>query len=837
MEEESKPFGLWLKRRRRALDLTQEDLALQIGCALVTLRKIETGERRPSKPILERLAAILSIPPAEQPAFMAYARSVYPGDAPSRHPAAPHTAPSDLADHTPWQTSERSARADNLPLQLTSFIGREREIAAVRQRLSETRLLTLTGSGGAGKTRLALEAAAGLLSDFVDGVWWVELASLTDPALVPQAVGAALGLRDEAKRPLLDQLSDHLCAKRLLLVLDNCEHLIAACATCADVLLHAAPELRVLVTSREPLAIAGETTYRVPSLQVPDPEHLPPLAALAQCESVRLFVERGAAVLAGFTVTEANSPALGEICMRLDGVPLAIELAAARIKVLSVEELRARLGDRLRVLTGGSRIALPRHRTLRATLDWSYGLLAEPERILLRRLAVFAGGWTLEAAEAVCGGDGLPEAEVLDRLASLVDKSLVNLEWRGDAGRYGMLETVRQYATERSVESGETDFLRQRHASFFLELVERAEPKLFGPEQDAWYARLEAEHSNLRAALEWLVVQGDTAQGLRLAGALWRFWEVRGHLAEGRSWLSEMLRRAGPDADAAARAKALLGTAVCAYYLRDHTAAAAQLSASLELFRAVGDRQETAHVLIYQGWMATDRGDFTAARLLFAEALAICQAIGDRHGIAWATARLGLVAWWAGDLATAEPLLKQGLALCRQTNDQLGTAQWTYLLGNVCYAKGDLDSAEALFEEAAPLCRAVGDRRDLGFVRIDLGIVAYDRGEVEKGGTRLKEALALFRELGDPMGITFSLLVATFGSLAQSQPARALRLGAATQSQFEAIGMVAPQDFVVKFQGAVGAARQMLDAEVADAAWTEGCAMSVEQAIAEALEV
>ena len=260
---------------------------------------------------------------------------------------------------------------------------------------AETRLLTLTGSGGAGKTRLALEAAAELLSDFVDGVWWVELASLTDPALVPQAVGAALGLRDEAKRPLLDQLGDHLCGKRLLLVLDNCEHLIAACATCADVLLHAAPELRILVTSREPLAIAGETTYRVPSLQVPDPEHLPLPAALAQCESVRLFVERGVAVLPGFTVTEANSPALGEICMRLDGIPLAIELAAARIKVLSVEELRARLGDRLRVLTGGSRIALPRHRTLRATLDWSYGLLAEPERILLRRLAVFAGGWTL----------------------------------------------------------------------------------------------------------------------------------------------------------------------------------------------------------------------------------------------------------------------------------------------------------------------------------------------------------------------------------------------------------------------------------------------------------
>ncbi len=536
------------------LDLTQEELAQQIGCALVTLRKIETGERRPSKSILERLSLILSLPPAEQPAFMAYARSVYPGGGPS-----PHAAATDTLDRTPWQTSEHPARGDNLPLQLTSFIGREREVAEVQRLLAETRLLTLTGSGGAGKTRLALQAAAGLLSEFEDGVWWVELASLTDPVLVPQAIGSALGLRDEAKRPLLDQLGDHLCGKRMLLVLDNCEHLITACATCVDVLLHAAPDLHILVTSREPLAIAGETTYRVPSLNVPDREHLPPLAELAQFEAVRLMVERGAVVLPGFAVTDVNGTAIADICQRLDGIPLAIELAAARIKTLPVEELRARLGDRLRVLTGGSRIALPRHRTLRATLDWSYGLLAEPERILLRRLAVFAGGWTLEAAEVVCGGDGLPEAGVLDHLAGLVDKSLVTLELPDAAGRYRMLETVRQYATERLVESGETDRLRQTHAKFFLELAEEAEPKLFGPEQDAWFARLEAEHSNLRAALEWLDALEEAMQGLRLAGALWRFWEVRGHLAEGRSWLSEMLRRAGPDAEAAAAGEGAAG--------------------------------------------------------------------------------------------------------------------------------------------------------------------------------------------------------------------------------------------------------------------------------------
>ena len=562
MDETTLPFGLWLKHQRRAMDLTQEVLAQQIGCALVTLRKIESGERRPSKQILERLAAILSIPPAEQPAFMAYARAVYPDAA----PPLPRVAP-EAPEQVPWRTPGRDLFSNNLPAQLTSFIGRQREMAEVRRLLGETRLMTLTGAGGAGKTRLALEAAAGLRPDFTDGIWWVELASLYDPALVPQAVGAALGLRDQASRPMLDQLGDHLRARRLLLVLDNCEHLIAACAITANTLLRVAPTLRILVTSREPLEIAGEITYRVPSLETPDPAHLPPFASLARFEAVRLFADRAAAVLPGFVLTEANGSAVAEICCGLDGIPLAIELAAARMRTLSVEELRVRLRDRFRVLTGGSRVALPRHRTLRATIDWSYGLLSEPERVLLRRLAVFTGGWTLEAAEAVCSGDGVPEGEVLDLLAHLVDKSLVILEWPSDVGRYRLLETVRQYGLELLEERGETLIWRQRHASFFLAVAEEAEPKLFGPEQDAWFARLEAEHGNLRAALEWLAQQDEALQGLRLAGALWRFWEVRGHLAEARTWLSEMLRRAGPNADAAARAKALMGAGGSAYYL------------------------------------------------------------------------------------------------------------------------------------------------------------------------------------------------------------------------------------------------------------------------------
>ena len=425
MEEISVPFGVWLKRQRRSLDLTQEELADLIGCALVTLRKIEAGERRPSKQLLERMAAILAIPPDEQPAFVTYARAVFAESAPPSLALAGGA----LKD-TPWQRPAQRTRTNNLPLQLTSFVGREHEMAEVEQLLTRTRLLTLTGSGGSGKTRLALRVADGLLSEFEHGVWWVDLARLSDPALVLQAVTEAIGLRDEAQRPLLDQLADYLQHRRLLLILDNCEHLIAACAAFADAFLRVAPGLKILATSRDPVSIGGEITFRVPSLQVPDPGHLPPAAALVEFESVQLFGERGAAALPGFGVTEANGPYVAEVCYRLDGIPLAIELAAARLKVLTVEDICARLGDRFHLLTGGGTLALPRHQTLRATLDWSHDLLSESERALLRRLAVFAGGWTLEAAEAVCGLVDERD-QVLDAMAGLVDKSLVVLEWQG----------------------------------------------------------------------------------------------------------------------------------------------------------------------------------------------------------------------------------------------------------------------------------------------------------------------------------------------------------------------------------------------------------------------
>jgi tetratricopeptide (TPR) repeat protein len=436
----------------------------------------------------------------------------------------------------------------------------------------------------------------------------------------------------------------------------------------------------------------------------------------------------------------------------------------------------------------------------------------------------------------VCSGEGVAEGEVLDLLAHLVDKSLVILEFPGEAGRYRMLETVRQYGLELLEENAETLIWRQRHVSSFLALAEQAEPKLYSPEQSVWFARLEAEHGNLRAALEWLAAQGEAAQGLRLAGALWRFWEVRGHLAEGRMWLSEMLRRAGPDADAAARAKALLGAGGCAYYLRDH-GADAYWEESTRLYRTLDDRQGLARVLIYQGWLANDRGEFAASRNFYGEGLALCRAIGDRQGTAWALARLGMLAYWEGDPAGGVSLLEQGLALSREINDQLGRAQWTYLLGAVHHALGALNAAVALYQEALPLCRELDDRRDLGFLLFYLGVGALDRGELANGWEHLKESLSLFLELGDPMGIGTSLMFSSLASLAQSQPARALRLGSATLNLMESNDFVPPRNLQVKFEEAMGAARQMLDAQTADAAWMEGYAMPLEQAIAEMLEV
>ena len=432
---------------------------------------------------------------------------------------------------------------NNLPTQLTSFIGREKEVADIKNLLGNTHLLTLIGPGGTGKTRLSLQAGTDLLHSYPHGVWLIELAPVSDPAAVPAAALSALDLPSEVHRPAIEMLSDFLREKEALLILDNCEHLVDACARMVDRLLHAAPKLRILASSREALGIAGEVSYRVPSLGLPDIKQLPSLDSLSQYEAVRLFIDRAQAAQPSFHVTNENAPAVAQICYRLDGIPLALELAAAKVRALSVDQIAKRLDDRFRLLTGGNRTALERHQTLRATLDWSYNLLPAPEQILFRRLSTFVNGWTLDAAESVCSDELIPREDVFDVLEKLVNKSLVLAqEWK-DETRYSMLETMRQYAGEKLIESGESEKLHDRHLNYYLELAETAEPHLIRPEQIIWLDRLEADHDNLRQSLEWALGKESAEPALRLSAALGQFWDIQCDWMEGAQWLERALQK------------------------------------------------------------------------------------------------------------------------------------------------------------------------------------------------------------------------------------------------------------------------------------------------------
>src|SRR5215204_1497259 len=474
---------------------------------------------------------------------------------------------------------------NNLPLELSSFVGREKELAEVKRLLGETRLLTLTGSGGCGKTRLALAAATDLLEEFEEGVWMVELAPLADPSLVAQAVGSTLGVREQPGRSLTEMLSGYLGSKKVLLVLDNCEHLIEACAELAEALLRFCPGLRVLATSREALGITGEVAWPVPSLSLPDLRRMPDIGSLPEYESARLFVERAVAVRPDFVLTEQNASAVAQVCYRLDGIPLAIELAAARTKVLSVEEVADRLDDCFRLLSAGGRTAMPRQHTLHATMDWSHELLSEEERSLFRRLSVFAGGFSLEAVESVCIGEDVERDEVLGLLSHLVDKSLVAVWEKDGETRYRLLETVRQYGRDKLSESGEEGQLRERHAGYYLALAAQAEPELKGAGQVEWLKRFEREHDNLRAAISWSLERRNHQDAAQLGWALWLFWWIRGHFAEGRRLMEEAISVNGSAAmPASARAQGLFVAGTMACGQGDHSSAEPLLEESVTLF-------------------------------------------------------------------------------------------------------------------------------------------------------------------------------------------------------------------------------------------------------------
>lgn len=683
---------------------------------------------------------------------------------------------------------------NNLPEPVASFIGRAPELDEIVQRLAHARLLTLYGSGGVGKTRLALRLASAVLGEFPDGVWFAELAPLTDPGLVPQTVATALRLKELPGQPIARTLAEHLKDRQALLVLDNCEHLLDACAQLAQALLQACPQLKMLASSREALGIGGEQVFRVPSMALPEPGGAATPEAIARCEAVQLFVDRATLVRSDFRLGEQNAAAIASICLRLDGIPLAIELAAARARSLSAEEINHRLDQRFRLLTGGSRTALPRQQTLRSLIDWSYDLLREPERLALQRLSVFAEGWTEAAAGPVCAGADVDVHDVADLLGSLCDKSLVLAEERDCHTRYRLLETVRQYARERLLEHMNGEAVRDRHLEHYLQQAGRAAAALTGPEQMRWLRDLEEEHANLRSALEWSLVvatSGAAASGLRLCGALQRFWLVHGHLSEGRACCARMLEATAADPPTSERADVLNAAGVLAYHQLDYAAASEQHQLGLEIRRALGDRRGTAIALNNLGMLARDRGDLAAARELHEESLAIARELGNRNGVARSLGNLGIIALDQHDLVSARALFEESLAMLRQLGDQDGIAIGLHCLGDVVRETGDLAAARTCFSES----------------------------------------LAILHQLGHKVRIAYSLdeLAALAG--ARGDPVAAVRLWATAERLRDEMGSPASSD-----AAGVAAARSALQDDLAfDVAWREGRAWPLEQAIAFAL--
>jgi predicted ATPase/class 3 adenylate cyclase len=640
------------------------------------------------------------------------------------------------ADFPPLRSLESSIH--NLPVSLTSFIGRERDIAAVKQLLPTTHLLTLTGAGGCGKTRLALQVAAELLGAYADGVWLVELAALAEGSLVPRVVATALGLREEPGRALLATLSDALRGRSLLLLLDNCEHLLPACAQLAEALLRACPRLRILASSREALGIGGERTYRVPSLSLPEVRPLPPLETLQGFEAVRLFVERAVWSHASFALSEANALAVVQVCERLDGIPLAIELAAARVKTLPVEEIHARLDDRFRLLTGGSRTALPRQQTLRALIDWSHDLLSEPEQTLLRRLSLFAGGWTLAAAEAVCGDAG---GEVLDPLTALIEKSLVVYEERGGEARYRLLETIRHYAREKLVEAGEAERLGLRHRDYYLLLAEEADPHLYRAGLPGWQKRLEREHDNLRAALRWSLGNDEGAEAaLRMVGALAQFWLISSHLCEGLDWVTRTLER-GLSASPEMRARAMLAGWNCAYHC-DRVLAGLLAAEALQLAREAGDRWQSAWALFAVALEAIDRGELETAHAHAEEGMGMAHAEGDYWLIGRHQVALGLIACMYSDYAAARACFHDSLEISRELGDEWHVGMALACLAPATRREGECAEARVLHQEGIPLFERLGDRRGVGWHLVGMAGVEAEQGRAERAARLLGAAAA-----------------------------------------------------------------------------------------------
>jgi non-specific serine/threonine protein kinase len=840
MQEEIS-FGIWLRKQRRALDLTRQAFAHQVGCAEVTLRRIEAGTLKPSRELAGLILEKLGVSELERSQWISFAR----GNSGFPRPATAANKP-----------------ITNLPAPLTTFIGREQEQADVTRLIAKYRMVTLTGSGGVGKTRLSLRVGEQTAGQYPHGVWLVELAAVLDPALLWSVTARALGLRDDPQRPIIDLLCDYLSNRSMLLILDNCEHLLDACAQFIFTLLGQSYHLTVLATSREPLGVTGEALYRVPSLSVPDLKQWP--AGFGKFESFKLFEERAQRVQFDFLVTEEHALSIAQICNRLDGIPLAIELAAAKVGMFSVETIASQLEESFNLLTGGDRTVLPRHQTLRASIDWSWGLLTDSEQRLMSQLSVFAGGWTLEAAQCVGEGD------VLYLLNSLVTKSLVVMNRRSETDvRYSFHEIIRQYAQEKLLEAGAMATLRDKHLAYLVRLVEQAEPELYRSNQVFWFKKLEDELDNFRKALDW-ALEKDVESGLRIAAVPWQFWDKRNHLHELGGWLRRLLEYY-PTPDSL-RARALAVYSQCLQVQGDFVEAGEIAMRGLKLARVLSDRQNEALCLLFLGgsfmfqghhqqgtpfleqslalyraledkvgqakamsWLSESHSEPEHAKTLLWEALELNRDLGNLGGTADCLKGLALQAILTEDLSPPLPWLEEARNIYHELGDRANEALLVEITGTLAYWQGKYQKAVACVEESIILYENTGVWWS-AWSRSRLGYIYLRQGNIAQARQAFESSLQQFKKYESVVGLTVTIEGLSILHMNYGQPERAARLIGWVEAMREQNGDIRPR----LEQNSLERDLAILQAKLAKAQLTrlleEGRAMTVEQAVTLALE-